>query len=138
MSKELEEMISSALDEEARESDCVRRAREVPVSESDQEKNLFRLVNSFEHYAGKEACSELGPKYAINGRNGSIEMEAEHHKFKLEVHDLQDGEFLKKEHPLYALSPEGCEPTLLGKVAFNDELETKLLARIGSCLREAA
>lgn len=138
MSKELEEMISSALDEEARESDCRRREHEAPISEAKQEKNLFRLVNSFEHYAGKEACSELEPKYAVNGRDGSVEMEAEHHKFKLEVHDVENGEFLKKGHPLYALVPEGCEPKLLGKIAFNDELETKLLARIGSCLREAA
>ena len=136
MSKELDEMIESAMQKEKKSYAQKPKAQET-VPESDQEENLFRLRNAFEHYVGKEVCTELEPKYAVCGNDGIVEMKAENSNFELEVQALGSDDFREEEHRLYATSVDGATRRFLQTVLFDDELETKLLAAIGRFLGKA-
>ena len=136
MSKELDEMIASAMREEAmeKEKEIYKPPEYSTIPEHEQEENLQKLIGAFEHYMGKEASEELEPEYAIAGRSGTIHLKADGKDFELEVEDLEDKEFLKKRHPLYAAELDGEEIACLEKVAFDETLKTKVLAAIGRYL----
>ena len=134
MSKQLDEMISFAMQKQSERREPHKTENETDVSEKEQETNLSRLRNSFEHYVDKEVRTELEPTYEVLGRNGAVVLRAEGHILELRVEDLEHGEYMGKEHGLYAISSDGKTENWLENLVFDDEMESKLLVAIGRYL----